>query len=328
MTLLWRRNQLPMESFFEIFVEVCLPILVTVGLGWMLDRIFELNLRTLIRLIIYLFVSVFILVRLSTSVLDGAMGGTVIFFTLCVISSMGLLSWLLSKIHGYSAAERSSMQLSTMIYNSGNWGIPLMTLAFSNLGAVVQVFVLATMNLSTFSLGIFLASNGGTGKGIRGWRRLLPIVKQPSVYAILTALIIRVAGNPLDDVVFIWKPLNYIADGLVGFALLTLGVQLSKTRPRKPVGRLGWTLFIRLIAGPAVAIGLTWLMGLHGEIAAILILGAAAPTAVNTALIAHEFEADSEFAATVVFYSTLSAAFVVAVLLTILRAGYIPWAQG
>ena len=75
-----------------------------------------------------------------------------------------------------------------------------------------------------------------------------------------------------------------------------------------------------------MAIALTWLFGISGEVAAILILGAAAPTAVNTALIAHEYEADSEFAAAVVFYSTLSAAIVVAVLLAVLRAGVIPWA--
>lgn len=315
-----------MQNFLEIFLNVCLPILATIGLGWMLDRALDLNLKTLVRLNIYLFVPVFILVRLSTSVLDGAIGGMVVFFTLCVIASMSLLSWIFCKIHGYNASERASMQLSTMIYNSGNWGIPLMSLAFPNLGVVVQVFVLATMNLSTFSMGIFLASSGGTGKGMRGWRKLLPILKQPSVYAILIALTIRVLGNPLDDIVFIWKPFNYIADGLVGFALITLGVQLSKTRPPKPVGRLGWALIIRLVAGPFVAIGLTWLFGIEGEIAAILILGAAAPTAVNTALIAHEFEADSEFAAAVVFYSTLSAAFMVAVLLALLRAGVIPWA--
>ncbi len=137
----------------------------------------------------------------------------------------------------------------------------------------------------------------------------------------------RVLGNPLDDIVFIWKPLSYITNGLVGFALITLGVQLSKTRPPRPVGRLGWALIIRLIAGPSVAIGLTWLFGIEGEVAAILILSAAAPTAVNTALIAHEYDADSEFAAAAVFYSTLSAAFVVALLLVVLRVGWIPWAM-
>lgn len=214
------------------------------------------------------------------------------------------------------------MQLVTMIYNSGNWGIPLMALAFTELGGVIQVFVLATMNLTSFSVGIVLANAGSTSR--RGW--ILPILKQPSPWALVVALTLRALDNPLADVAFVWSPLNYLANALVAFALITLGVQLSKTRPPHPRGPITHALLIRLLGGPIVAIALTWLFGFEGELAAILIVGAAAPTAVNTALLSHEFEADSRFAAATVFYSTLLASLVVTGLLAILRAGWIPWA--
>lgn len=314
-----------MQSFLLIFVDVCLPILALAGIGWGLDRLFQLDLRTLIKLNIYLFVPAFILVRLSTSTLDGKAGLQIVVFTLLVITAMGLVSWLICRLRRETPAECAGMQLGTMIYNSGNWGIPLMTLAFPVMGPVVQVFVLATMNMSSFTLGVFLAGKGKEDAAT-GWRSLLPVFKLPSIYAITAALIFRTWGNPIDDIIFIWNPINYIADGLVAFALITLGVQLSKTQPPRPVGRLAWTLGVRMVGGPLVAIALTWVFGITGELAAILILGAAAPTAVNTALLAHEFNADSRFAAAAVFYSTLIAAFVVAVLLAILRAGGIPWA--
>jgi hypothetical protein len=182
--------------------------------------------------------------------------------------------------------------------------------------------VLATMNLTSFSLGVFLANAGSSER--KGFFR--PILRQPSPYAIVLALLLRATGNPLEEVVFVWTPLNYLADGLVGFALLTLGVQLSQTKPPPPVGNLGIALGIRLIGGPLVALLLTWLFGFRGELAAILILGSAAPTAVNTALLAHEFKADDRFAAAAVLYSTLLAAVVVTLLLAVLRAGWIPWA--
>lgn len=309
---------------FQIFVDVCLPILILIGLGWGLDRLFDFDLKTLVKLNLYLFVPAFILVRLSTSDLAGVIGLKVVAFTVSVILSMGAISWIVCAIRRIPPGERYAMKLSTMIYNCGNWGIPLMTLAFSELGAVVQVFVLATMNLTGFSLGIFLANAGSSER--KGW--FLPILKQPSPYAILIALILRALDNPLENVVFVWTPLNYLADGLVAFALLTLGVQLAKTRPPSPRGTLGITLFIRLIGGPLVATGLTWLFGFQGEIAAILIVGAAAPTAVNTALLAHEFKADHRFAAAAVLYSTLFAAVIVTALLAILRAGWVPWAMG
>lgn len=307
---------------FRIFVDVCLPILALIGLGWGLDRLFKLDLKTLVKLNLYLFVPAFILVRLSTSNLSGAIGLKVVAFTLAVIFSMGAISWIVCAIRRQSPGERYAMKLSTMIYNSGNWGIPLMTLAFSELGAVVQVFVLATMNLTSFSLGIFLANAGSSER--KGW--FLPILKQPSPYAILIALILRAFGNPLTEIGFVWTPLSYLSDALVAFALITLGVQLAKTKPPAPRGNLGITLVIRLIGGPLVAAGLTWLFGFRGEIAAILIVGAAAPTAVNAALLAHEFKADSRFAAAAVLYSTLAAGVIITGLLAILRAGWIPWA--
>ncbi|MCB1087571.1 MAG: AEC family transporter, partial [Verrucomicrobiae bacterium] len=263
------------------------------------------------------------------SQLSDQVGLQVIGFTMVIIFVMALASWAVSR----DPQERIAMQLGTMFYNSGNWGLPLMALAFPHQGPVVQVFVLATMNVSMFTLGITLAglqahhreANEGGAASSR-WRRLLPILRQPSLYAILSAIIVRRLDLPVENVVFLWKPLGYLADTLVGFALITLGVQLSQTRPPRVGSRLAWALGIRLLGGPLVAVGLTWWFGFSGEFAAILILGAASPTAVNAALVTHEFKGDSRFAAAVVFYSTLLAVGVVTILLAILRAGWIPWA--
>ncbi len=313
----------------EILRDICLPLLLVMGLGWGIDRRFRLNLETLVKLNLYLFVPSFIFVRLSTSELSDQTGIKVIGFTLAVIAIMGGISWLVAK----DRKERIAMQLGTMFYNSGNWGIPLMALAFPRLGPVIQVFVLATMNVSMFTLGITLASlqaDHVTPESARipHWRRLLPILRQPSLYAILAAILARRFGNPVEDIVFLWKPLGYLADSLVGFALITVGVQLSQTRPPRVGGRLAWALGLRLLGGPLAAILLTWWFGFRGEFAAILILGAASPTAVNAALVTHEFKGDSRFAAAVVFYTTLMATAVVTLLLVVLRAGWIPWAAG
>ena len=311
--------------FLEILRDICLPILMVMGLGWLLDRRFDLSLDTMVKLNLYVLVPAFIFVKLSTSELEDEIGGKIILFTVCVMGGMALLSWIVSR----SREERITMQLGTMFYNSGNWGIPLIALAFPGLGPVVQVFVLTTMNVSMFTVGIFLAgsqadSDGG-GNSSR-LRRIMPVARQPSIYAVVLALVFRHFGNPVEDWIFLWKPLNYLADGLVAFALITLGVQLSKTRPPRVGGRLAWALGIRLLGGPLVAVGLTLLFGFRGEMAAILIAGAASPTAVNVALVTHEFKGDSRFAAATVFYSTLLAVLIVTVLLGVLRLGAVPWA--
>lgn len=307
-----------MSLLLEIFRDICLPVVVLAGVGWGMDRRFSLDLNSLVKLNLYLFVPAFIFVRVSESDLDPLQGAKIVAFTLCIIAGMALLSWLLARLRGLTTAERTGLQLATMFYNSGNWGIPLMALAFPVSGPVVQVFVLMTMNIATFSIGLFLASSLAPGVA-PGWRRFLPMLRQPSIYAIVLALLVRSLGNPLEQVEFVWKPLGYLADALVAFALITLGVQLSKTRPPPVDGKLAGALAIRLLAGPALATALSYAFQFDAVTSAILIVGAASPTAVNTALLAHEFKADSRFAAATVFYSTLSATVVVTVLLVILR---------
>ena len=60
-----------MHNIAEIFLGVCLPLLVLIVVGWSLDRKFDFDLRTLVKLNIYLFVPAFILVRLSSSTIPG-----------------------------------------------------------------------------------------------------------------------------------------------------------------------------------------------------------------------------------------------------------------
>ncbi|MBT5926751.1 MAG: AEC family transporter [Verrucomicrobia bacterium] len=309
-----------------LFRDVCLPIVVLFGTGWALDRKFKFDLQTLVRLNIYLFVPAFIFVKVTEAQLDGRTGLKIILFTLTSIACMGFISSMTARWFRDDIPTRKSLQLSTMFYNCGNYGIPLMTLAFPTVGPLVQVFVLMTMNVSTFTLGLFIA-HSSIAEGAGHWRQSLgPVFRQPAIYAITLAWIFKGLDIPVQQVVFLWRPLEYLAEGLVGFALITLGVQLSKTKVKGLRGPLTQSLIIRLIGGPCIGILLTWLFGFEGKTAAILILGTASPAAVNTALLAYEFKANSQFAAATVFYSTLLSILVVTLLLSIITFGWIPWA--
>jgi predicted permease len=126
--------------------------------------------------------------------------------------------------------------------------------------------------------------------------------------------------NPnVESMRWLWVPLKYFHDGLVAVALITLGVQLSKTRATAALPRLGPALALRLLGGPLIGWALVPLFAFEGELAKTMILSASFPTAVNTALIAHEFKADTEYAAGAVFWSTLLSMVTVTVLITILK---------
>jgi predicted permease len=220
-----------------------------------------------------------------------------------------------AKLCGYEQRQTRSLQLATMFYNSGNYGVPLMSLAFPATGPLLQVFVVLTQNVCTFTVGVFLSSPASD----QGWRFLVPMLRQISLWAVLCALAVRCWAVPVTEWRWLWVPVEYLHHALVGVALVTLGVQLSRTEVNQSARRLSWALGLRLLAGPALAAALCRGFGFYGEEAIVLVLSAAFPTAVNIALLAHEFQADPQFAASVVFYSTLASMVTVPCLIAVLR---------
>jgi predicted permease len=301
--------------FWRVFVEVLLPILVIFAVGWLLDRRCRLDLATLVKLNIYLFVPAFIFHEVVSSSLQAPLAGRVILFTLSIIAAMYASSLMIGTLLRYTAEQTRALQLATMFYNSGNYGIPLMTLAFPGLGPLLQVFVILATNVSTFTVGLFLA--GSVHR--RGWRAVLPMLRQVSLWAVAAACLIRLLHVPVMQWRWLWVPVDYLHSGLVGIALVTLGAQLSQTSARQNASRLSWALGLRLVGGPLLACALVPLFGFRGETAAVMIVSTGFPTAVNTALIAHEFKADAHFAAAAVFYSTMASMISVTLLITLAR---------
>lgn len=300
---------------WNVFTQVLLPILVMFSIGWLLDRRCRLDLGTLVKLNIYLFVPAFIFVQIVVSDLSAAVTVRVVAFSAAIIAGMFILSAIVGRMMRYERPQTRALQLATMFYNSGNYGIPLMALAYPVTGPLLQVFIIVTMNVTSFTVGLFLASSAHH----TGWRAVLPMLRQVSLWAVAAAFIIRGFDIPIQQVRWIWVPLEYFSDALVAIALVTLGAQISHTERPKHLTRLGWALALRLIGGPLLACTLVGVFGFTGDTAKIMILSASFPTAVNTALIAHEFNADSHFAAAAVFASTLLSMITVTALIAILR---------
>ena len=305
-------------SFFDIFLDVCAPIFFVVGLGWLLDRKFRLHLETLIKLNIYLLVPAFIFARVVDTELSGGEALRIVAFTMGTIATMFVCATVATKALRLPGQQGQAMRLATMFYNCGNYGLPLVTLAFGHAGAAVQVYVLATMNVATFTVGLFLAQERGEKPGAHK-RALSSMLRQPTLYALLAGVITRACGWQVQQINFLWQPLDLLQSALVGIALFTLGVQMSQTKPAPFAAPLWSALSIRLLLAPMLAFGLAMLFGFPKSVAAALVLVAGAPTAVNTALLAHEFGGDTSFATSAVYYSTLFSMVTTTVNLMLLR---------
>ncbi len=306
---------------FTVFTQVLLPILVMFGAGWLLDRKWNVDLATVVKLNLNLFVPAFIFYELTTTRLRSSEAIKAVAYTIAVVLVLFLIAGLVGRMKRQSREETRSLQIASIFYNSANYGIPLMHLAFPapNPAAALQVFVVLVQNIGNFTLGVFLLSSAKQG----GLKALAAILRQTSVWSVIIALIVRGIFGPLEPdaegMRWLWVPLKYFHDGLVAVALVTLGVQLSKSKAGAALPRLRWALALRLLVGPLVGWGLAWLFRFEGDLAKAMILSTSFPTAVNTALIAHEFKADTEYASGAVFWSTIFSMFTVTALVALMK---------
>jgi predicted permease len=310
-----------------ILLDILAPILLLVALGALMRRKFNVDIPTLTKLNIYLFVPAFIFHVVSRGKLSWAEMGGVMLVTAVNVIALGLVVWGIGRMLGARRPTVAAVALAVMFYNSGNYGLPLAALAFPGRGgagagggardgAAVQAFVVFAMNILTFTVGLAIAASAGAGHWTAGLAKVFRLPMLPTVAAALLARAWLGADPSRQLPVAIAKPAEYLADGLIPLALVTLGAQLADN-PRWPRwSPVGLVVLLRLVYGPVQMAALLYgfhvigwrpldLWGVDGWPAASLILTAGVPTAVNTLLMVLEVGGETELAADSVFWTTV-----------------------
>lgn len=302
-----------MEITLHILLNNIFPIFVLVGLGLLLARKFTLDISTLTKINFYVLVPVFTFVYLYTSVIPVDMlkvlASAIILMVLNYFAAFAIASF-----KKYDPALKNAFINSVIFYNSGNIGVPLITLVFSsapfiidgktpylNLALTSQIMVLVVQNITTNTLGLYNA-----GRAYLNWRESWSkILKMPAIYAIPSAFLLKMLPLDLTTMPF-WPALEYLRNALVAVALMILGIQISRTKFHSLKSEILLSMILRLIGGPLMSLGIIHLLSLEGIIAQAVLISSAVPTAVNSALIAVEYDNHPDFASQTVLFSTLA----------------------
>jgi predicted permease len=298
-----------------LFTTVLVPILLMVGLGALVQRSQPLQMATLSRLQIYLFVPTFLFYYVYTSRLSAGQIAGIAVATLLAQFLLAVPLWLLLARRGARREGFAVVLLSSVIFNAGNFGVPVAVRAYGAAGAAVQALVVMAANLSLWAIGYGLMATI-TGHGPKS--AIIGYLKLPMAYIILLAFGLRGFGIHLPDPVL--YSVRTISDGLVPLALVTLGAQLA-AQVRRPRWRVVLPVaLLKLIALPIVTSFVVCLMHLWPWPGAMLIVASAGPTAVNTLLLTIEQKGDVELAAECVFWTTLLSAITVTLVLAVVTA--------
>lgn len=296
-----------LTELLTILKDIILPIFILMSIGFIIQRKFHLDIQTLARLNIYFLVPGFIFVKLYSTQFSAHLFTNLLLFFILFVVVLFIISAIVARMIGLDDGRKTVFTNSVLFYNSGNYGVPVNDLVFKSdpLAMSIQVIILTFQNIFLFSYGIFSLQSIKIGK----LKAALGYFKMPVLYAMLAGILLNVYEVPIPS--FIWVPANYIADAMVAFALLTLGAQVSEIKFMSGLSTVYISLFMRLILGPAIALGIILLFKVDGIVAQALLISSAMPTSVNSAVIAQEYENHPNFAAQIVLFSTLMSAITV-----------------
>ena len=282
------------------------------SLGFIVQKKLGFEIRTLTRLNFWVFVPAFLFVRVLESKLSTHDIALVVAHFCILGGVLWFLTWQTARLLGADKGLQRAMTSSVIFYNAGNYGIPAAQLAFGAPGLAIQAIVMMLQNTTNFTLGLGL--HAGAKVGAKRRDTLRAIWKLPMLQTLFLAIVWRATGWPIP--LPINTSLHYLSNGLVPIALVTLGAQMATLRSFKLNAPIVVTLVLRLVVAPILAFGLARLMNISVALTQSLVVAASFPVAVNSALLAIEYDNEPEYSSAVVFYSTLLS--VVTVSLTIL----------
>jgi hypothetical protein len=299
-------------NLFQVFLNVVLPTFILMGFGFLLDRRFAIDIKSVSRLSFYVLSPCLIFSSLVNSTLSGADSSRIFIYVIVITALVGVVSWLFMRGLHLDQVTRSAFLLSTLMVNSGNFGMSLNLFAFGQPGLERAALFFVVSALISNTVGVFLAARGRAG-----WKGALRSVLQaPLVYAAVAAFVVNAAHITVPPA--LQKVFTTAGNGAVPVMVSILGMQLSRTSLKEDVPLIGLATALRLVVAAALAWGLAALMGLEGVTRQVCIVEAATPTAVTSLILAVEYDAKPKFVTGVIFMSTIASMVTLTLLISML----------
>jgi len=301
-------------DLLTLFSNNLLPIFLASGAGFLAARYLGVNPRSVSKIAFYIFSPCLVFSLLTSDQLNGDAITQMAVFAALIILIMGAITALIGYALRFERSIIIALMLTVMFGNAGNFGLSLNLFAFGEEALVYASVYFVTSAILVYTLGIVLASWGKSN--LRA--SMLGVFKVPVVYAVILALVFRVFDLSLP--LPIDRTVSILSDAAIPVMMVLLGIQLYHAKWSESTFSLGLSNFLRLVASPALAIGLSMLFQLEGPEYQAAVLESAVPTAVLVTVLATEYNIQPAFVTTAVFTSTLLSPLTITPLLAILGA--------
>ncbi|HWI65989.1 MAG TPA: AEC family transporter [Symbiobacteriaceae bacterium] len=275
-----------------------LPVFLLTGLGWVVRRQLQIEVRDPAKLCLYVLMPGLTLNAILNTRLEAGEIGKIIGFTVLLTIVMIAITLVIGKALGYSLSERNASVLTSAFMNAGNYGLPVAMLAFGQAGFDRAAVFMIVENIFLSTLAVFFAAHGR----LKLTDALRTAAKQPALWAALAASALRLAGVTLPA--FLSTPISMLANGALVVIILVLGMQVASVTVRGARSKIGFATVLRLIVSPLAGMALVWFLRPEPLTAKVLILQSAMPAAVTTSLLAMEYGTEPDLVSSATLVST------------------------
>lgn len=303
------------QQVLSTLVEVIVPLSIPVLSGALLGRFKNLDTKPLLMLYLYFLSPAIILDTLATAKISFDDVYKTLAFSLLNLLALWALAHLIGRVLRLAPPEAAGLTLISTFTNSVNYGLPLVLLAFGQLGLdKASVYVIAQMVIVN-TIGVYFAARSqfSIGSAVRS------VFSLPAIYAAILALLLRALGLHMPHEIA--SGVSMVAGAYSPVVLAILGAQMVRVQTADVVRNVQlafWTgLSVRLLLAPLTAALLLYLLNISGTLFAVLLILASMPVAVNSVVLAERFGSSPALVSRCILWTTLASFLVLPILISI-----------
>jgi predicted permease len=166
--------------FFLTLQNIVLPLFLQIAAGFLLKKLLKFSIEPLVNIQFYLIIPALLFTSMYEMVAGTGLFWMIILHAFLLVALLHLIGLLVARILKYPAARTGAMLNSICLYNSGNFGIPLVQMLYNAnpLAMSIQMIVMMSSNILTNTLGIYNANRSSKSFP----QTLLSIFKVPMIY--------------------------------------------------------------------------------------------------------------------------------------------------
>ncbi|WP_404454587.1 AEC family transporter [Virgibacillus necropolis] len=295
-----------------LFFEVVLPIIAVFGVGFLLQRIRVLDVKSIATVSIYIFLPALVFTSLYEA--EYNQGFTIIIvFAFFLLFMMIVINKMLARIFKWKQTVESASILTTAFMNGGNYGVPVIIYSVGEAALPYAIFFMVLQSLVMNFFGVYYASKGTSGIS----RAVKTIFKMPATYAAVLAFIFQKIPWEIPDPVY--STLSMVGSAAIPLMMVMLGMQLASITSLK----FNWQIIssaviIRMVISPIIALLFILALDVNTLIGSVLLIVAAMPSAATTTMYAIEFDTEPDLVSSITLVTTLISVLTLTILLNVI----------